>query len=451
MFSTRRERESPIAMITSKPFIPALLILLSQMLAGCDLMAIKAQHQQFETLCDLSGRVAADHPQAGNLVVVLFRHEDGPVSKPASWKLVDHFALEHPGPWFFFINPGQYLLTAFEDRNRNQVVEPNEPVLPVDYGKTFECRAGEPINRGELVVPESGRMRGHAALDLADLRVRSALEQMDSVLGQAVNVGAVTALKDARFSRENAGKGLWRPFDFIMERKAGLYFLEPYTPAKTPVVFVHGMNGTPLDFEGLIDRLDRSRFQPWVLFYPSGGSLERIGNVLWRMIEQTHLEYGYRHVLFVAHSMGGLVVRQALLNESVVAQDLDIPLFISLATPWGGHDAAQIGVDYAPTAAYSWIDMAPGSQFLRELYADAATAGRRRLPAGLSQHLVFSFLPAESGDGTVSLASQLRSEAQEESTRLYGFQQSHDGVLTDPAVRALIYRLLETGRQAGDR
>lgn len=438
-------------MTTSKHCLQALAILLAQMLAGCELMAIKDQHQRFETLCDLSGRVTADHPEAGNLVVVLFRHESGPVRKPASWKLVDHFALEHPGPWFFYINPGRYLLTAFEDRNRNQIVEPDEPVLPVDYANAFECGAGEPIDRGTLVVPEAGRMRGHTALNLADLRVRSALEQMDSVLGQAVNVGAVTSLKDARFSRENAGKGLWRPFDFIMERNAGLYFLEPYSPAKTPVVFVHGMNGTPLDFAGLIDRLDRSRFQPWVLFYPSGGSLERIGNVLGRTIEETRLEHGYRQLLFVAHSMGGLVVRQALLNSSAWGQGLDIPLFISIATPWGGHAAAQIGVDYAPTAAYSWIDMAPDSNFLRELFVDAGTAQRRRLPSVISHHLLFTFLPTESGDGTVSLASQLRPEAQEEATRLRGFQQSHEGVLADPAAMAIIGRLLESTGQTDSK
>lgn len=438
-------------MTASKHFIPTLLILLSLLLSGCDLMAIKSQQLQAETYCQLSGQVKGDRPGAGNLVVVLFRHEGGSVHQRANWKLVDHFAQEQPGPWFFFVNPGQYVLAAFEDLNRNQLIERDEPALPVNFDEIIDCRAGETIAGRELIVPAAGRISGDVDLNLANLRVRTAGEQMNSALGQAVNAGEVTTLKDARFSRENASKGLWRPFDFITERKAGLYFLEPYAATKTPVLFVHGINGSPLDFSVLIGNLDRSRFQPWVFYYPSGGKLERIGNVLWHLLEQLRVEHGFRRVLLVAHSMGGLVARQALLNHPRAAQEAEVPLFVTIATPWGGHRAAQIGVDYAPTAVYSWIDMAPGSRFLRELFVDAGTAQRRRLPPGISHHLLFTFLPTESGDGTVSLASQLRPEAQEESTRLRGFQQSHEGVLADPAAMALIGRLLESAGQADSR
>jgi hypothetical protein len=103
-------------------------------------------------------------------------------------------------------------------------------------------------------------------------------------------------------------------------------------------------------------------------------------------------------------------------------------------------------VDYAPAAVYSWYDMAPGSKFLSHLFYDGAQSERRRLPSNLSHHLIFTFLGTESDDGTVSLESQLRPEAQEESFRLYGFLQSHIGVLNDSKTSELLNRILSDAR-----
>jgi hypothetical protein len=69
------------------------------------------------------------------------------------------------------------------------------------------------------------------------------------------------------------------------------------------------------------------------------------------------------------------------------------------------------------------------------------------LPAGTAYHLIFTFLPGESGDGTISLVSQLRREAQEDAVRLYGFEQSHRGILEDPETARLLNRLLADRRR----
>jgi len=334
----------------------------------------------------------------------------------SNWQMVDHFLLEQPGSWFFLASPGKYLLTAFVDVNRNQIYEHEEPAIPFDFSKAIDCQVGVKGIQRNLIIHPQDRIVASIDRDLDKLQVRSVGDQMSIALGQKLNVGEVTTLKDVRFSRENAERGLWRPFEFISERKAGLYFLEPFSPAKTPVLFVHGINGTPLDFGQLIAQLDRSRFQPWVFYYPSGAHLERIGRVLAQLIAQSKMEYCFQHLRVVAHSMGGLVARKALLTLPQLGSDVDIPLFISIGTPWNGHQAAKLGVDYAPTPVYSWIDMAPGSRFLEALFKDERTEGRRQLPINVAHHLVFTFLLTESGDGTVSLASQLRSEAQEEST-----------------------------------
>lgn len=76
--------------------------------------------------------------------------------------------------------------------------------------------------------------------------------------------------QQARFVDDVAQNGLWRPFDFVASSYAGIYFLEPDDPRKTPVLFVHGMQGTPASFATLASKLDRSRFVPWFYYYPSG-------------------------------------------------------------------------------------------------------------------------------------------------------------------------------------
>ena len=99
---------------------------------------------------------------------------------------------------------------------------------------------------------------------------------------------------------------------------AGVYFLEPYDPNRIPVLFIHGIGGTPRDFRQMIESLDHSRFQPWIFHYPTGLRLQVVVRVLHRLVEDLRHKYTF-HALFVtAHSVGGLVARgylESALNE----------------------------------------------------------------------------------------------------------------------------------------
>ena len=117
-------------------------------------------------------------------------------------------------------------------------------------------------------------------LDIAALQKRTLEGQAERTLGQLTVTGDVISLADARFTQQNAESGLWRPFDFVQNSWAGIYFLEPYDAKKVPVLFVHGINGTPASFDYLIEHLDSTRFQPWVYYYPSGLHLAGIANHL---------------------------------------------------------------------------------------------------------------------------------------------------------------------------
>ena len=60
--------------------------------------------------------------------------------------------------------------------------------------------------------------------------------------------------------------------------KTGLYFLQPYDPDRTPLVFVHGLFSTPFDWVQTINGLQadpeiRKHYQFWVFAYPTGNPI----------------------------------------------------------------------------------------------------------------------------------------------------------------------------------
>jgi hypothetical protein len=69
---------------------------------------------------------------------------------------------------------------------------------------------------------------------------------------------------------------------------------------------------------------------------------------------------------------------------------------------------------------------------------------RSRLPSGI----IFGFkhrgmTTGECSDSTVTLASQLYPGAQEDTSRLYGFDETHMSILDSPETSRLINRLLD--------
>lgn len=415
------------------------IILIAFLITSCDLLSIKKQQEKAAEFCQLAGTIATEQPNKSNLIVVLLRHKSGSIKDKNNWTLVDHYVLEKTGKWFFHSLPGTYFLTAFQDINNNKIFERNEPAIPLDSKKKFNCAPNEHKSGINLVIPHQGRIPGDAPVDISTLQARSKAEQLNVSLGQALAIGEVISLEDQRFSHENARKGLWKPFDFIWESKPGIYFLQPYDENKIPVLFIHGINGTPIEFNFLIKNLDQSRFQPWVAYYPSGSKLNNIAIHLNRTINQLKAHHHFQNLFIVAHSMGGLVARGMILENSETFQEKLYSLFISISTPWNGHAAAQMA-KHAPAAVYSWLDMTPGSEFLTQLFYKESRI--RHLPAHTSHHLIFTYLSGKSDDSTVSIESQLRPEAQKDAEHIYGFLQSHSGVLEHTETSKLINQTL---------
>ena len=258
-----------------------------------------------------------------------------------------------------------------------------------------------------------------------------------------LSIGVVTTLDDPAFSRDRIADGMRSPVDAADPVGFGLYLLQPYDPSKTPVVFVHGIGATARDFRPAIEALDRAQFQPWVMSYPTGMRLSVVAQVLAEGLTELRDRYAVSQVIVTAHSMGGLVARAAVLQLSREGQSAFIEALITLSTPYGGEGAAALGAHKVPGMVPSWIDLAPGSDFLRSLETP--------LPKSVPFYLLFSYgnndgdrhfwnlarwfglaSLAGSNDGAVTLSSQLAPYAQENATQMFGFDVDHASIVALP-------------------
>ena len=309
--------------------------------SGCStILAVREQQRRADQNAVISGTVTTDHEPRGPIIVgILAQGKSGPF-------LLDHFVTQKPGPWIFAVEPGTYWLAAFEDINGDGRYD-EEPALRSDPNQPIALASGQKLEGVKLRIPLQGRFT-RDKFTLSDLQARDTADQ-DRVSVFALSVaGQVTTLADPRFSREVATKGMWQFYDFLLDTRPGIYFLQEYDPKKIPVLFVHGIAGTPLDFAPLIDRLDRTRFQPWVFYYPSGARLESLAALLTQLFVRLRVQYGFDRAAVVAHSMGGLVTRGFLLQDyDTNAADV-VRAYVTISSPLGGMASAGKGVEIVP-------------------------------------------------------------------------------------------------------
>jgi pimeloyl-ACP methyl ester carboxylesterase len=116
-----------------------------------------------------------------------------------------------------------------------------------------------------------------------------------------------------------------RPFSGL--RKPQIYLLDPYDPNKLPLLMVHGLQSTPVEFAGLVNALRadpviRSRYQIWQFYYASGTPVLVNAAALRDSLVQTiHAvdpkdhDAGPKRIVVLGHSMGG-VISHTLVSSS---------------------------------------------------------------------------------------------------------------------------------------
>jgi len=368
----------------------------------------------------LVGRVVLNRDHRGPILVVAV------TDKFREREIVVSNILQPPVEYYrAYLPEGNYDLYFFADLDGNGYFEAHEMV-----GQT----SGKPIDIHKAGVKGGAAFNGPSfTLDLNG-PTKTELSIKVKVKEQAY---AFASLDDEFFDPKYGPMGLFDPKALVTHTQRFFFSLEKFDPDKTTVVFVHGVQGTPRDFKYLVDGLDKTRYQPWFYFYPSGMPLQKLGSLLADLLQlaKKTQSYDLKRVIVVAHSMGGLVALSALNQLCMNGAPPYLKGYVSFNSPYGGVEAAK-NVEKAPAVVPSWRDTATGSPFLERLYQGNA-------PQEIPFYLFFGYKTGDSSDGTITLQSQLEAKIHLKALKSYGFNATHVGILNDEESRRVFNQVLE--------
>lgn len=395
---------------------------------GCALVGLRQDLDALEQAAEIRGRVVVGAESKSPVFVVLYRKTD---DKPV---LQTYWIAYNTGDFNFLVPAGQYYVLAYEDENENATFEPSERVGWHGNPSLVVAQPGTVIEGLELTL----RDPADARLELPQIYSPSATPV--SFDRPTQTLGTMAAIDEKRFGVEYARKGLWEPVKFLYDPGGGLFFLEPYSETRLPVLFIHGAGGYPQEWRTIIESLDRERVQPWILHYPAGMRLGLLSEILAKYLRELQIRHGFAQIAIVAHSMGGLVARSAVNTCAADGAPFTVKLLVTLATPWQGHRAATQGVERSPVVIPSWYDMSPGSPFLSQL-ADTP------LPLGTEFALFFGYRGqahrnGSLSDGSVFLNSVLDKAMQETASTIRGVDADHISILKNQDVITTLSTLL---------
>lgn len=394
------------------------LFLVCFIAVGCTLVKLKKDVTESLASTILVGHVSTSHPGKGPIVVAAYSMNQGK-------REITHYTILHDsGEYELMVRPGNYYVFAYWDKNSNLIYEEGEPAGQYGDPKLVSVSAGGVVLQIDFVIPEKG-----SNIDLPHGFKISPVKPKKLYSRLA---GAITNLDDERFSDENGRKGFWEPVEFYKEFGGNIYFLEEYDPNKIPILFVHGATGNPAGWAFFVNNIDRTRFQPWFFYYPSGARIKSMSYLLFWKLFNLQIKYKFDRMYITAHSMGGLVVRSFIMDYGRYFPY--VKLFISLATPWGGDRMAEYGVKQSPAVIPSWIDMQPEGEFVKSLY-------RTKMPETISFYMFSGHRggrnPFQSNnDGTITLSSILDLRPQTEAKMSYTFNEDHASIASSKEVLA---------------
>lgn len=407
------------------------LILMCTLLAGCTLVNLKKEVDASLASTVIVGWVEVLCAADGPIIVAARARRPG--------RPVAHYTVIHEtGEYELMVPRGDYEVFAFVDGNADLVFDAGEAAG--QYGTPAVVRAPDVgvVSDVNVVITDDGApIAVPPGTAVAPERPRRLISRQ---------AGAVVPLDDALFSEENGAKGFWSPLTFFRETGGNIYFLEPYDPDKIPVLFIHGAAGSPRGWGYLVDHMDRTRFQPWFFYYPSGARIDSMAYLLFWKLFNLHRKYHFEGICLTAHSMGGLVARAFVVNYGYQLPVTDV--LVSMATPWGGDPMAEYGVRQSPVVIPSWIDMQPESDFIKSLY-------RKKLPESVRFYMFYGHQGSRSpfrsnNDGTIILDSLLDQRPQDEARMNYAFAEDHSSLLSSPRVAARYNAVMDAAARDRD-
>jgi pimeloyl-ACP methyl ester carboxylesterase len=410
-----------------------LLGIATLLLSSCQIFGLRQHVETMEAFGVVAIRVSPLPTDAAATYALAWTSENGELRSAGVYRVTpDGIAA------FTLRTDRSYTVGAFTDENANHSYDAGEPA---DYVRGVRPRSlGDPNVEATMwklsLQPRHGLPPGTTI----------AIPKENRELGGQLNLalGEVVSLEDKRFATDAGGSGLWRPLDFLNNNRLGIYFTEPYDPSRVPVLLVYGIGGTPQDFRYFADHFDRKRYQVWLFHYPSGMRLERVARAMATGLNLLRERHGFTRCHVVAHSMGGLVARAGI-EEAVRSAGVNfIARFVSISTPWGGHQAASAGIRRLKKPVPSWLDVAPESEFLREIYETPLPAGTRYLLIYGSKEGGPFWVKGEN-DGVVTVASETDPRIKNDAASVVHLPYGHVEILEQNKTLAETLRFLAGG------
>ena len=136
----------------------------------------------------------------------------------------------------------------------------------------------------------------------------------------------------------------------------------PPDPARIPVVVVHGIFSSGRDMERLARHLRSKGRQVLVPTLTPNGGQSPLEDLARQLADYVEREIPGRQFDMVGFSMGGLVSRYYVQRLGGIDR---VGSFVTVATPHHGTQLARLA------KLPGWVQMRPGSDFLRDLDCDA--------------------------------------------------------------------------------
>ncbi len=172
------------------------------------------------------------------------------------------------------------------------------------------------------------------------------------------------------------------------------WVIQQKPPAKVALVFVHGVTGDMIGtwtagngktFWDLVNENDQLKGKtdsfvfgfPSYLFRSGSFDIQQAANRLHERITYRKV-FEYPAVVFVAHSMGGLVVLRELLTHPEIRDRLPVVMFY--ATPMEGSLIAAIGQEFSPNTALAQMTPADANALLQLIDSEWKTIPSDKRP-----------------------------------------------------------------------
>ena len=156
-------------------------ILAASAVAGCaairDITGFGDQLARAQSKVRIAGTVETEGEAEGTLVVLLARSiEEGDTAIVG----VDTYVRRNPGTFLFVVAPGRYQLGAYEDRNGNGLLDPDEPTVRVTESPVYDLAPGANA-QADLLLKEDSALGDEIAgpIDVLSLVERSDTEQRE--------------------------------------------------------------------------------------------------------------------------------------------------------------------------------------------------------------------------------------------------------------------------------